>query len=654
MKISKIQIQNFRLLENASISLDPITLVVGRNNSGKTSLIDVFYKFLSGESMRFKFEDFSINTHIKFRRSLELWRELKKIKSNGAEEEIEAKELELRNSIPFISVTLFIEYNETDNLASLAPFIMDLDPNRKDACIVFEYSPDNSEKIFHEYDKAENIDFIAFLKKNFIYFYREKIFAIDSFHPANRRIIEKKSIVSNLFLSSFIYAQRHLDDQTLNSSKKLSQGFESYYNDHHKNDEITQKLQSVLNTTSKDWDELYEEIFKLLLNDLKTFGYPGLNSHELAIKSEFDAAKVLKGNTNVYYQHSQDNLLPEAYNGLGFKNLIYIILQFITFHEKYKKQEPHPSFHIIFIEEPEAHLHPQMQCTFIKNIQEFVKNKTGWSVQIVITSHSSHIVSASSFDSIRYFDSRQGSVAVRNLKDFNPSEPDTIKFLTQYMSLNNCDMFFADKIVMIEGTVERILLPAMLKKIDEKSNVSLFIQYLSIIEVGGAYAHKFKELLDFLGVRTLIITDIDTINSNNERKKCRVSEGDKTSNQVLKQWIPAKESKTDLLNCQDADKIKGNVRIAYQIPENESSYCSRSFEEAFIFCNASLLSTAITLVSSKSVFKDKNQQTIKDSAYDLADKLKSKTDFAFDLMLLDGWQIPKYIEDGLLWLEKQE
>lgn len=641
------------MLDDACIALDAVTLVVGRNNSGKTSLIDVFCKFLGGERVRFKFEDFSIKAHTKFRHSLELWNELKSIKSSGTEEEIAAKEAELRNSIPAISVTLFIEYSDTDSLASLAPFIMDLDPNRKDACIAFEYSPHNSEKIFQEYEKAGNGDFIDFLKKNFAYFYGEKIFAIDIAYPENRRIIEKKLVVSNLFLSSFIYAQRHLDDQALDSSKKLSQGFEDYYNDHCKNEEITQGLQNLLDTTSKDWDKLYEEIFKILLNDLKTFGYPGLNSHELAIKSEFDVAKVLKGNTNVYYQHSQDNLLPEAYNGLGFKNLIYIILQFITFHEKYKKQEPQPSFHILFIEEPEAHLHPQMQCTFIKNIQKFVKNKTGWNVQIVITSHSSHIVSASGFDSIRYFDSRQGSVAVRNLKDFNPSEPDTIKFLTQYMSLNNCDMFFADKIVMIEGTVERILLPAMLKKMDEKLNVSLSTQYLSIIEVGGAYAHKFKELLEFLGVRTLVVTDIDTINSADNRKKCKVADGDKTSNQALKQWIPAKENKTDLLSCQDADKIKGNVRIAYQIPENGSSYCSRSFEEAFIFCNANLLSTA-TLISSKSVFNGKNQQTIQDSAYDLADELDSKTDFAFDLMLLDGWQIPKYIEDGLLWLEKQE
>lgn len=654
MRIAKIEVKNFRLLEHSCVSLDEITLLVGRNNSGKTSLIDIFCKFLSVDKARFKFEDFSIHSHEKFKQSLEIWNGLKALKISGSEEDMGNKEKELRKAIPVIGINLFIEYQETDNLASLAPFIMDLDPTRKDACISFEYSPNDSEKLFQEFDKTGEKDFIVFLKKHYSSFYGEKIFAVDLVTPANRKLIEKKSMVSDLFLSSFIYAQRHLDDQALDSSKKLSKGFEDYYNDHCKNDEITQGLQDLLNVTSVQWDKLYKEIFNILLNDLKTFGYPGLNSHELAIKSEFDVAKVLKGNTNVYYQHSQDNLLPEAYNGLGFKNLIYIILQFITFHEKYKKQEPQPGFHILFIEEPEAHLHPQMQYTFIKNIQRFIKNKTGWNVQIVITTHSSHIISASGFSSIRYFDNLQDSVYVKNLRDFKPAEPDTIKFLIQYMSLNNCDMFFADKIIMIEGTVERLLLPAMIKKIDEKSNVSLSTQYLSIIEVGGAYAHKFKELLEFLKVRTLIITDIDIINSTDKRRKCKVEDGDKTSNQALIRWIPGKENKADLLSCKESHKVNGNVRVAYQIPETGSSYCGRSFEDTFIFKNAAIMTASEKLGATKEVFEGKDEQTIKNNAYGLAEKIPSKTDFAFDIMFLEGWEIPRYIEEGLLWLEKQD
>jgi putative ATP-dependent endonuclease of the OLD family len=67
-------------------------------------------------------------------------------------------------------------------------------------------------------------------------------------------------------------------------------------------------------------------------------------------------------------------------------------------------------------------------------------------------------------------------------------------------------MFFADKIILIEGTVERLLLPKMITRCAP----SLQHKYISIVEVGGAYALKFKDLLAFLGVRTLVITDLDS------------------------------------------------------------------------------------------------------------------------------------------------
>ena len=64
MKITKIVIKNFRLLESPEIYLDDaITLIVGRNNSGKTSLTEIFYKFLGPEKSQFRFEDFSISAY---------------------------------------------------------------------------------------------------------------------------------------------------------------------------------------------------------------------------------------------------------------------------------------------------------------------------------------------------------------------------------------------------------------------------------------------------------------------------------------------------------------------------------------------------------------------------------------------------------------
>ncbi|MDP3013384.1 MAG: AAA family ATPase, partial [Candidatus Subteraquimicrobiales bacterium] len=344
------------------------------------------------------------------------------------------------------------------------------------------------------------------------------------------------------------------------------------------------------------------------------FGYPGLNAHNLAIKSEFDAGKVLKGNTNVYYEHDADNLLPESYNGLGFKNLIYIILQFISYAEKYNSKTPQPDFHLLFIEEPEVHLHPQMQCAFIKNIKKFIRSRKGWNVQVVITTHSSHIISESDFNTIRYFDSSKQYVEEKDLKNFKPKGPDTLSFLKQYLTLKKCDLFFADKVIMVEGTVERLLLPLMIKKLDEEKNTTLDSQYITLVEAGGAYVHKFKELLNFIGVKTLVITDLDSIKTTDSRKAVPVKDGDETSNAALKNWLPGKTKIQQLLKCDEKSKIRDNIRVAFQIPESDSVPCGRSFEEAFILTNAAVMpdNDKITYAN---LFKGKTQTDIQNDSY---------------------------------------
>ena len=648
MRVKKATVEHFRMLDNATITLDEkLTIVVGRNNSAKTSFTEIFFKFLSGESPKFVFEDFSIKSHAQFIEAYKVFCEIKNEKIS--DDERISKEKVLTKTIPSLKAILNIEYDESDSLAVLAPLIMDLDPTRKDATISFEYAPKDSLKLFEGCQVDNDSKVIDFLRENLSDLYIASVFAIDCLNPSTKKQLERK-VVSDVFSSGFIYAQRHIDDQQQESSRKLARGFEDFYNEHHENEDLGEKFQNLLNATEIEWDKAYEEIFQALIADLQTFGYPGLNSHDLAVKSQFDLSKILRGNTNIFYKHSQGNLLPESYNGLGFKNLIYIILQFINFYEKFRNKIPTPGFHLLFIEEPEVHLHPQMQHTFIKNINLFVEKKLGWRVQIIITTHSSHIISESGFSSIRYFENSTGYVRVKDLQDFNPTvdREDTLKFLQQYMSLNRCDMFFADKILLMEGTVERLLLPMMIKKLENKKtkDFSLSYQYLSLIEVGGAFAHKFKELLEFLEVKTLIITDLDSIDTKNNRKKCKVKDGDKTSNHTLVSWIPKKENIADLLKCSEKNKVTSSVRVAYQVPEKGSSLCGRSFEEAFILKNAEQMK------KNKALFGNllKEVSDIPATAYEISEEIPSKSDFAFQIVQLGEWDVPRYIEEGLIWL----
>ena len=173
--------------------------------------------------------------------------------------------------------------------------------------------------------------------------------------------------------------------------------------------------------------------------------------------------------------------------------------------------------------------------------------------------------------------------------------------MKQYITLDKAEIFFASKAILIEGDTERILMAEMMRKLDEenKSNSDwlenrLQSQDISILEV-GAYSQHFKELLDFIGIKTLIITDLDSIKVRN-RKATYVSdpEATLTSNSSLKTFFGTDileilknlEDSQKMLNSNDGGKTwevskNGQIKIAYQTEEN--GYYARSFEDAFFF-----------------------------------------------------------------------
>jgi hypothetical protein len=339
-----------------------------------------------------------------------------------------------------------------------------------------------------------------------------------------------------------------------------------------------------------------------------------------------------------------------------------------------------------------------MQYIFIKNIKNILKEACDgkdeegakkFQLQTLITSHSSHITSESKFDDIKYFFKldNKNEVIAKNLKDlksiYGNEEVEYFKFLKQYLTLHRAELFFADKAIFIEGDTERILLPAMMKKIDQedKNNrdktLPLLSQNISIIEV-GAYSHIFEKFFDFIGLKSLIITDIDC--AKDDRTKCRVDDANAklTTNASLPFFY---SEKTDLIYYRnlpfgskqlrkDSNSKKwiisndGHICVVYQIKEKNAKgeeYCARSFEDAFFHLNRQFI------VDNKSKFKSLShisyfEDTVKDS-YDLANEcVDKKPSLAIEILLnskADGnnnefsnWQIPTYIKEGLSWLKK--
>jgi putative ATP-dependent endonuclease of OLD family len=349
----------------------------------------------------------------------------------------------------------------------------------------------------------------------------------------------------------------------------------------------------------------------------------------------------------------EELVLPEKYNGLGYKNLIFMVLQLESFLAAVEASEvDRPRVHVIAVEEPEAHLHPQMQYVFINEISKSLEVAEGVVAQVILSTHSSHIIANSGFDPVRYFRRNGRDVSIRDLSKLIVPTPGILDFLRRYIKLTHCDLFFADKAVFIEGQVERLLIPAMIEECAKADGCAGFAsQYISISEVGGAYAHKFKPIIDFIGVPTLVITDMDSV--DDEGKKCPVGDGTnkRTSNACLKTWLPAKEQVTDLLASDDAAKTQGRIRVAFQV--TEQGKCGRSFEESFVYANADwLTANHAQLPATGSEIAKVAATGVAAAAWDLAAKL-GKVDFALDLIGTPGWIAPKYIRDGLEWLAKQ-
>ena len=660
MKLIKAEIKNFRLLHDVSITFDSnTTAIVGKNNSGKTSLPSIFKIFFSESEKSFPFEDFSLASHSNFIEAYNCY--IKRTERN--EEELIAEVQEL---IPKIQLILTVKYGEHDNWSNIQPFFTSLEEG-DEIKILCEYVPISTKIFFKNLKESINgldcndKELIKKVKSHYEKNYKKSIRPYSESEETENISL---ATLNRLIQIKFINAQRILDDSNFESRSKLSKIFQNQFENENKSDEKTsESLLQVIDEATDNIDEKLKKFFSPFVTHFNTFGFPGIEREEIELKSQLDPKVLFKNNIKLFYNHDGMSL-PEKCNGLGYSNLICIIAHILGFYSEIKDRKN--NVNLIFIEEPEVHMHPQMQSVFIKNITKFLDD-VKFDVQIILTTHSSHIISASRFENIRYFKPNPVTkkTIVKDLMDFNKklTEEKTKEFLQQYLTLGKCDLFFADKAVFFEGTVERILLPIFIKKMGSRDiPCKLSEQYISSIEIGGAYISKFKELIEFLGIKTLIITDIDSVSSDSTKAEVEKGKNLVTSNITLKDWIPGKEKIDDLLSEGKKEDGTSLIRIAYQInmSSDNSVKCGRSFEEAFIIENNEyIFNVRERLLSIQNHLKKYNSKDdIRSNSYSIQeyiDKNRKKTDFAFDLLNVNKdkkWIIPKYIKEGLEWLSK--
>jgi predicted ATP-dependent endonuclease of OLD family len=699
MLLHSCHIRNLRRLRDAHIDLaGTTTTFVGANNSGKTTAAQAFVLFLDSPGRgKFSIHDFNNGVWDAFNQaalaepgaapfpaiSLDLWFEVDDQSLHRVYELL--PDLDWDGSRVGIRISyeardpLMLHANYCELAAEAAKSFAQSQPTGTN-----QPGPDGADAG----PEANNYrpwpqDMLDYLDRRLNEEYELRYYKLDDsqFDSAGMPLspdyaparMDGSRVVNSLLKVDFVRAQRDLTDpdgpaRSDNLSKRLSSFYQhnlqQYGTDHRALRALTESEQRL--------NEHYDRVFAGTLEAIRHLGYPGIADPEIEIRSSLTGHSVLRSSAAVHYllpgadTAPKRACLPEEYNGLGLKNLIYMIVEILGFHAQWEAIEhDRPPVHLIVIEEPEAHLHVQVQQVFVRKVRELVKADEVTGTQFVITTHSSHVV-FEDFREIRYFrreidKSNCQASTVRSLSAFVNDQPDdTTSFLQKYLRLTHCDLFFADAAVLVEGASERLLMPLFI----EKCAPNLDHCHLSIVEIGGAFAHKFKALVEFLAIPCLIVTDLDSVGRPGAQQRATACPADypgaTTSNPTLRDWLPKMSQVGSLLAAtadQKASDQGAKVRVAYQTPEDveyngeTEKRAGRTFEEAFALRNLAWSQAE----QQKDLFLKVDGESLAEVAnavYELVRSDFDKTAFAAGLLTVDEntWSTPTYIKEGLVWL----
>lgn len=721
MHIETLRIRNFRRLKDVQIDLAAdISIFVGANNSGKTSASHALQLFMAASRERFSVHDFSAESWAAMDAfgdgvdgavlptiSLDIWfhvetpdlhRVVDLLPSLAWEGTLVGLRVEFAATDAAMLLVNFREARERAH-ANIRPGVnggADYHPSPR---TLRDYLSDNLRREYElRYYVLDRAQFGAAFEEAANYV--PLLLTPDKGRGG-------KDILNSLLRVDFLHAQRHLTDAAAGSrAEDLSRCLSRFYERNlEKRGDDFDAIRALADSEAMLNDHL-QRVFEQTLSRLGALGYPGLSNPRLLIKSTLNPATIMGSHdgARVHYalgdpqEGIEPPTLPDRYNGLGFKNLIYMVVELLDLHSQWMEiEENRPPLHLVFIEEPEAHLHAQLQQVFIRKVIDILAiegdDHAYYVSQLVVTTHSPHILYERGFRPIRYFRRSSTAVAqsseVLNLSAFyDQTANPTRDFLERYLKLTHCDLFFADAAVLVEGNVERLLLPQMIAKAAPR----LQSAYLSILEIGGAFGHRFRTLIEFLGITALIVTDIDSVTAPAAAAEPVVEDdeppedqedgavgtacmvhvaGAVTSNQTLIQWLPACTTIADLLNATADQRTQPRpvdgyalVRVTYQtlvdITWNvgETEMAGRTLEEAFALENLAWCQDA-----ARSDLKLRVRGSAGLTAEQLAERLHNrikgssfnKTDFALALLAQDPatWTVPYYIADGLRWLEDE-
>lgn len=503
MHISKIKINNFRNFKEKEVEFtEGVNVIIGHNNSGKTNLLKALALVLDfAGSKRLGIDDF--------------YKSLSGISTLD----------DLKREPPKVTIEVTIKGKhdatkpDNDDLVTVSNWLTKLDAEYE-ALLTYEFflpakEKDNPERKYEDLlNDAQDIKQAwEIIEHDFLRYYVYRVWGgkKDNLNQADSESLQKIDF-------QFLDAIRDVERDMFSGRNTLLRDVMNYFLDHEETDEVKKQKKNEFRQGIAPIVESVQDRLKKGKDQIKTYSRDTGASFYGNAEPDFDdriSEQDIFSALRLIIRYETGIDIPVSHNGLGYNNLVFMSLLLAKMQSDTSKDYKGSNakvFSILSIEEPEAHLHPAMQYKFLQFLD---KNKANNKVrQIFVSTHSTHITSAVQLDDIICLHNEQGETIVGYPgKVFQDNDPkNSKKYVQRFLDATKSDMLFAQKVILVEGLAEQLLIPTLVKYInaerkekfeqenpdkkDAYKSILLEDNHIAVVNVSGRYFEHFLHLFD--------------------------------------------------------------------------------------------------------------------------------------------------------------